>query len=58
MCRVLRANKEVSLKGTGGLCVLHKRGSPVSAATCLVQAAGIGEPVIMGKRREQCKKSL
>lgn len=49
--QVLRANKEISLKGTGAYVCCIKRGSPVSAATCLVQAAGRGEPGIMGKRK-------
>lgn len=49
--QVLRANKEVSLKGTGAYVCCIKQVHRVSAATCLVQAAGRGEPVIMGKRK-------
>ena len=47
---MLRANKEISLKGTEAYVCCIKRGSPVSAATCLVQA-GQGKPGIMGKRK-------
>lgn len=53
---VLRANKGISLKGTEAYVCCIKRGSPVSAVTCLVQAAGQGEPGIMGKRRRSNAK--
>lgn len=49
--QVLRANKEISLKGTEAYVCCIKRGSPVSSATCPVQAAEQGEPGIMGKRK-------
>ena len=49
--QALRANKDISLKGTETYVCCIKRGSPVSAATCLVQAAEQGEPGIMGKRK-------
>ena len=50
---VPRVSKEISLMGAEACVCCIKRGSPESVARCLVQAAGQGEPGIVGKRKRR-----